>query len=69
MNTNEQINVAEKLGLTKNNKPNLDGCSVLETVGDWKHIVRPYKDPVHGWCTASVWVKEDFMIGLSLERK
>ena len=62
MNINS-LEMGKKLGLiTSDNKPNYEGSDVIELHGlasGWKKIFRPYIDPVHGVCTASVWVKDD----------
>ena len=59
----DPLEMGKKLGLiTTDNKPNYEGSDVIELHGlasGWKKIFRPYIDPVHGVCTASVWVKDD----------
>ena len=44
--------------LTKDYKVNYEGTTVIKEFAGWKLISRPHKHPVHGLCTASMWVKE-----------
>jgi hypothetical protein len=44
--------------LTKDYKVNYQRTTVIKELDGWKLISRSHKHPVHGLCTASIWVKE-----------
>ena len=61
MNADKYIENAKYLGLlNEDNRPNYENCHITQEAGyGWKQLTKPHKDPVHGWCTASMWIRDD----------
>jgi len=71
MNANQDYQMAKDIGLiTDAGFVNWGACHVVLDEGGWTNIAKPYKDPLHGWCLATMWVKKDgsFLKNICLEK-
>ena len=64
MNAKDIVENAKYWGMiTEDHKVNYEGVHILQEINGWKEIARPYKDDVHGWCVAKMWVKDNLISG------
>ena len=64
MNANNAVEFGKYWGMiTEDYKVNYEGVHILQEINGWKEIARPYKDSVHGWCVAKMWVKDNLISG------